>query len=66
MPLTMTAADGIEAARAFAEATIVPLHYEGWAHFTESRQQIARAFDAAGIGKRVRWMEPGVTLIVPG
>jgi len=63
--LTMTAADGIEAARAFARATIVPLHYEGWAHFTESRQQIARAFDAAGIGKRVRWLEPATATILP-
>jgi len=62
--LTMTAADGIGAARAFSEATIVPLHYEGWAHFTESRQQIARAFEAAGLGSRVRWMEPGATIAV--
>lgn len=28
--LTMTAEDGIDAARAFSDATIVPLHYEGW------------------------------------
>ena len=63
--LTMTAADGIEAARAFSGATIVPLHYEGWAHFTESREVIARAFNDAGIGPRVRWMELGATTTVP-
>ncbi len=63
--LTMTAADGIAAARAFPEAIIVPLHYEGWAHFSESREVIARAFDAAGIGSRVRWMERGATISVP-
>ena len=62
--LTMTAVEGIEAARVFPGATIIPLHYEGWAHFTESREVIARAFDNAGIGSRVRWMELGATLVV--
>jgi len=63
--LTMTAEDGIQAARAFSRATIIPLHYEGWAHFTESREVIARAFNDAGIGPRVRWMELGATIAVP-
>lgn len=59
--LTMTAEDGIQAARAFSGATIIPLHYEGWAHFSESRDVIARAFSKAGIADRVRWMELGRT-----
>lgn len=63
--LTMTAEDGIKAARAFSEAAIIPLHYEGWAHFTESREAIACAFDDAGIGHRVRWMKLGATVAVP-
>ena len=62
--LTMTAEDGIQAARAFSRATIIPLHYEGWAHFTESREVIARAFSDAGIAPRVRWMELGATMTV--
>jgi L-ascorbate metabolism protein UlaG (beta-lactamase superfamily) len=62
--LTMTAADGIEAARAFPHAAIVPLHFEGWEHFTESREVIARAFNAAGIGRRVRCMALGETIAV--
>jgi L-ascorbate metabolism protein UlaG (beta-lactamase superfamily) len=63
--LTMTAEDGIRAARAFSKATIVPLHYDGWAHFSESREVISRAFDAAGINGRVRWLEPGTTIALP-
>jgi L-ascorbate metabolism protein UlaG (beta-lactamase superfamily) len=63
--LTMTAEDGIRAARAFSDATIVPLHYEGWAHFSESREAISRAFDAAGMNGRVCWLEPGTTIAVP-
>ncbi len=53
--LTMTAAEAVEAARAFDGARIVPLHYEGWEHFSESRGDIERAFRAAGIEHRLWW-----------
>ncbi|KAA6461111.1 MBL fold metallo-hydrolase [Acidobacteria bacterium AB60] len=55
-PLTMSAEDGIQLARAMPEATIVPLHFEGWAHFSESRNVIADAFRAAGLEDRLRWL----------
>lgn len=54
-PLTMTAQDGIQVARAMPHATIVPLHFEGWAHFTQSRQQIQQEFQNAGLETRLRW-----------
>jgi L-ascorbate metabolism protein UlaG (beta-lactamase superfamily) len=57
--LTFTAEEGVKAARALADATIIPLHYEGWAHFSESRNQIEYAFTAAGLEHRLRWMQPG-------
>ncbi len=63
-PLTLTAEDGIKAAHAFPEATIVPLHYEGWAHFTESREEIARAFANAGLEDRLLWAEPGREIVL--
>ena len=58
-PLTMTADEGVEATRAFPAATIVPLHFEGWAHFTESRKEIDDAFARAGLSHRLRWPERG-------
>ncbi|GGA58762.1 MBL fold metallo-hydrolase [Edaphobacter acidisoli] len=57
-PLTMTATDGIEVAKAMPEATIVPLHFDGWAHFSESKQVIQKAFQAAGLEHRLRWVDP--------
>ena len=57
--LTFTAEEAVEAARAFADATIIPLHYEGWAHFSESRKEIEEAFADAGMKGRLRWMEAG-------
>lgn len=57
--LTFTADEAVIAAHALAGAIIIPLHYEGWAHFSESRPQIENAFKAAGMESRLRWMEPG-------
>lgn len=57
--LTMTADEAVEAARAFVEAVIVPVHFEGWAHFSEGRAEIGAAFEKAGLAERVRWPEPG-------
>ena len=58
--LTFTAEEGVEAARAFSGAAIVPVHFEGWEHFSESRPEIDRAFTAAGLARRLRWLAPGV------
>jgi L-ascorbate metabolism protein UlaG (beta-lactamase superfamily) len=58
--LTFTADEAVETARAFADATIIPLHYEGWEHWSESRRQIEDAFAFAGLEDRLQWMEPGV------
>lgn len=53
--LTMTAEEAVLAARTFEKATIVPIHFEGWAHFSEGRDDIARAFQKAGVTDRVVW-----------
>jgi L-ascorbate metabolism protein UlaG (beta-lactamase superfamily) len=57
--LTMTASEAVETARAFADATIVPLHFEGWAHFSEGRKDIEQEFADAGMSNRLRWPESG-------
>lgn len=53
--LTMTAEEGVEAAKHFDKATIIPLHFEGWAHFSESRNEIKEAFEKAGLLHRLSW-----------
>jgi L-ascorbate metabolism protein UlaG (beta-lactamase superfamily) len=57
--LTFTAREGVEAARAFSDAAIVPLHFEGWAHFSESRSEIEAAFAEACLEHRLRLPAPG-------
>lgn len=57
--LTFTAEEGVKVARALPDARIVPLHYEGWKHFSESREAIARSFAKAGMSDRLVWLEAG-------
>jgi len=57
--LTMTADEGVLAARAMPDAVIVPLHYEGWAHFSEGRAEIERVFAAGNLSDRLCWLTPG-------
>lgn len=58
--LTMTADDAIETAKAFPHATIAPVHHQGWAHFTQSQDDVIRAFAAAGLAERLHPLELGV------
>lgn len=57
--LTMDANDAIETAHAFPDARIVPVHTDGWAHFTESTAELAGAFTALGLGGRLQALEAG-------
>ncbi len=64
--LTMNTNDAIETAHAFPQAAIVPVHYEGWAHFTQSGADLAQSFQALGIGDRLQLLQHGVaTRIAP-
>ena len=65
-PLTLTADGAVEAARAFAGAVVVPLHFEGWEHFSESRAEVQAAFRRAGLEPRLCWPERGRALTLIG
>jgi L-ascorbate metabolism protein UlaG (beta-lactamase superfamily) len=58
--LTLTAEEGVAVARVMPNAVIVPVHFEGWTHYSEGREEITRAFAAAGLEARLRWLVPGV------
>jgi L-ascorbate metabolism protein UlaG (beta-lactamase superfamily) len=55
--LTMTAEESILAAQCFAGAKIVPLHFEGWEHFSQSYKEIQNSFEKAGIPERLYWLK---------
>ncbi|MBT2407634.1 MULTISPECIES: MBL fold metallo-hydrolase [unclassified Streptomyces] len=57
--ITMDAAQGAALTRSLGAHTAVPVHYTSWEHFTEDREQITAAFDAAGLAHRLHWLAPG-------
>jgi L-ascorbate metabolism protein UlaG (beta-lactamase superfamily) len=57
--LTLTSAAAAEATRLLGARAVVPLHFEGWAHFTEGRAALAAAFDRAGLADRLHLPAPG-------
>lgn len=59
-PLTFTAEEGVALARAWPATTIVPLHFDGWEHFSEGRKEIEQCFEASGLAHRLAWCPPGV------
>jgi L-ascorbate metabolism protein UlaG (beta-lactamase superfamily) len=62
---TFDAAQAVTAARHLAAQRIVPVHYEGWTHFRQSRAEAERVFSAAGLEERVRWLEAGIRSELP-
>lgn len=63
--MTMDCNDVIETAHAFPEATIVAIHNLGWTHFTQSPADLARAFAALELSRRLMSLEPGRAMSSP-
>ncbi len=62
LPLTFTAAEALELARAWPRTAIVPLHFEGWEHFSEGAAEVRAAFAVSGLTERLLWPTPGQPL----
>lgn len=60
--ITFTGEEGAQAAKLLGDATIIPLHYEGWSHFSQGRVEVEQAFDAAGLTGRLRFLPIGETV----
>jgi len=61
---TMTARQAVELIGLVRPRTAIPIHYEGWRHFTQGREAIERELAAApaDIRERVRWLPIGVAV----
>ncbi|GHB85824.1 hypothetical protein GCM10010347_65990 [Streptomyces cirratus] len=58
-PLSLDGHRAAAAAAVLGARTVVPAHYDGWAHFTEGRDAIERAFDDAGLTPVLRIADHG-------
>ncbi|UPK73967.1 MBL fold metallo-hydrolase [Nocardioidaceae bacterium SCSIO 66511] len=57
--LTLSSEAAAKAARRLGASTVVGVHTEGWAHFTESPADLRAAFADAGLGDRLLVPDPG-------
>ena len=57
---TFSAKEAVRVVKALGPRTVIPIHYEGWKHFRESREQAEQVFLAAGIQDKVQWLPIGV------
>ena len=58
--VTMDNNDAIDTALAFPNATIIPLHYDGWSHYTQNEKDIQQSYQVIGIEKRLKILEAGI------
>ena len=56
---TFNAKEAARAVRALNPRTVIPIHYEGWKHFRESKAEAGKYFAAAGIQKQLSWLPLG-------
>jgi L-ascorbate metabolism protein UlaG (beta-lactamase superfamily) len=57
--LTLTAETAARAAALLGDAVIVPIHQDGWAHFTSAPAELEAAFARTGLSGRLRPVSPG-------
>lgn len=57
--LTLPSDAAVEAARILGAPHVIPIHFEGWAHFSQGRDTLAAAFAAAALDQAVHLPEPG-------
>jgi L-ascorbate metabolism protein UlaG (beta-lactamase superfamily) len=62
--LTMDTNDTVETARAFPDSVVVPLHTDGWAHFSQSGADLRATFDMLGFGSRLKLLQLGVATMI--
>lgn len=57
---TMTADEAVKICRLLRPRTVIPVHYEGWSHFTQGRNAVEATFASApDVGDTVQWLPMG-------
>jgi L-ascorbate metabolism protein UlaG (beta-lactamase superfamily) len=62
--LTLSSERAAQAAEILGARAVVPVHFEGWTHFTQGAHALRAAFTGYGIGDRLALAERGETVAV--
>jgi L-ascorbate metabolism protein UlaG (beta-lactamase superfamily) len=57
--ITLSNEAAVQAAKIMGSATVIPVHADGWAHFSQSAVQLRDAFEAEGVADRIIVVRPG-------
>ena len=57
---TLNANEAVRIAKILNPHMVIPIHYEGWNHFRESKAEAEKQFIAAEVEDRVQWLPLGV------
>lgn len=59
---SMDGGDALRLVELLRPRVVVPVHYEGWSHFSEPADDLRSTLDSAppATGRRFAWLEPGV------
>lgn len=63
--MTMNDSDVVNTSFAFPNATIIPVHYEGWKHYTRDEKGIVQTFDLMGIRQKLMLLNKDTITILP-
>ena len=61
---SLSADEAIRYAQALGAREVVPIHFEGWMHFTEGRELAERAFAGSDLAGRTHWLRVGETAVI--
>ena len=57
---TLNAREAVRIIRVLDPHIAIPVHYEGWSHFREPRQEAEKKFSTARLEEKVQWLPLGI------
>jgi L-ascorbate metabolism protein UlaG (beta-lactamase superfamily) len=60
LQITMGGSDAVKLVQDLGIAKVVPMHFEGWGHFTQYGAELKKVVEKANIMDQVHFVEPGV------
>ena len=61
---SLSADEAIRYAQVLGAHKVIPIHFEGWKHFTQGREQAERAFAASELAGRTYWLRRGEAVVI--
>ena len=64
LKVSLSAEEALLYAESLDARQVIPIHFEGWAHFTEGQEQAARVFASSKLASRTHQIRSGETVVI--